>query len=700
MNKNRNILAIAALTALLSACATTPAPQASQEDAAGAAPIVHHDLALAPPALPDASNLTQLPRLSGQAITLPGFRAQDVSPNASIVGLKILILCADAASDTDLPPAKAMLDSAGIPYDVVDPTMSGGTLTSSQLVNADGSGKYQGIVLTTGALSYETSPGNFASALDYAGWQNLFTYERDYKVRQLSMYLYPSTWPEDYGLRDAGIPSSSATVSPTAAATASVLTDLKPTASIAITNAYNYPSTVTAVPGVTTTPLLTDASGNILAATSTTADGRERLALTFAQNQYMLGTQLLGYGLVNWLTKGVYLGEYRRYNKLDADDWFLDGDKYNANTGQVEDSVFRLSPQSARDLVNQQADLRSRFPVASEFQFSIAFNGCGAVLNPDQNCSEHYTDAAALVAATKEIRNDFDWVSHTFDHPYMDFLNYSQSYAQLSKNLSLGRQLGLKMSTRSLVSGDNSGLGWYNPNGDGLKTDHGLGASNKNFLRAAQAANVVYIASNHSVPSQWDASCSTCGVIHPLNAAIFLVPRWPVNIAYHTTTPEEETAWYNSVYGPSGTAHYWDHNFSYQEILNEESNLALSHVLAGGAFPHFIHVDNFNEYTSGRSLAYDWQEALLTKYSSYSTLPLKTLRWDDLGAYMRARTTYMKSGASGTWNRATNKVTVTTSKSATIFVTGAQGGSTSVYAGKTISQFGLNAGGRATLNVP
>src|SRR5207247_4791647 len=79
-------------------------------------------------------------------------------------------------------------------------------------------------------------------------------------------------------------------------------------------------------PASPTTPLIKDASGNTLAAVTTYADGREILALTFDSNAYSLQTLLFGYGLVNWATRGLFVGERHVYMSPQVDDVFLEDD--------------------------------------------------------------------------------------------------------------------------------------------------------------------------------------------------------------------------------------------------------------------------------------------------------------------------------------------------------------------------------------
>jgi len=220
---------------------------------------------------------------------------------------------------------------------------------------------------------------------------------------------------------------------------------------------------------------------------------------------------------------------------------------------------------------------------------------------------------------------------------------------------------------------------------------------------AAQNTGTRYLASNRSVSSQWDAGCMNCGMAHPLNPSIFLIPRWPTNVFYHVTTPAQAVGAYNSVYGPNGSAPYWPTDLTYAQYLDKETDLALGHVLSGSAYPHYMHQGNLRQHTLGRSLASDWEAALLTKYSKYSTLPLKTMRWDNLGAYIEARTSYMKSGMSGSWDRTAKTLTLRSAGGGAGFVTGAAAGgigSSESYSGNTISTFTLAAGQIVTAPVP
>ncbi|WP_291424981.1 hypothetical protein [Deinococcus sp.] len=610
-----------------------------------------------------------------------------LTPGATLqpdkVMLKVLVL-SSGAGDFGLSSARSMLQQSGIPFDILD--ASSHPLTGGDLVRQDGVGRYQGVILTSSALlTVADAPGEQRSALTGAQWASLFEYERVFRVRQLALFGWPGAVPEEYGLRAvAGAAVSQTTMRATPAGQALLALTAQP---VPVIYAPSYPASVTADSpsgkGQHVVPLLTDANGLVLAATSTAPDGRERLLLTMTQAPPLLHTQLLGYGLLEWLTRGVHLGEYRRFLQVDIDDWFLTGKVASKSRGGAASGTpgpgagFRLNGSEALGVRDQQQALQHDFPLARQFRYAVAFNGGGAQPSAPALCTREQLAGAAdsLSSASRCLARTFDWVNHTRDHLRMDVLDQATATRQLAENFALGAQLGLNFNEHSVVTGEQSGLGYLDPNDDGThdagaptgtKQDLGLRRSNTGLLSAAQQLGVLYLASNHSVASQWDPACPTCGVVHPLNPALFLVPRWPNGLAYFVTTAQEEVAYYNGVYGPGGSAPHWNHDLSYDEVLAQESSLALGHLLAGQAFPHYMHQPNLHEYAPGRSLATDWVRALLERYSTYSTLPLTTLRWDDLGRYLerRTRTLHAQDDAtlSGLYDRRKNSVLLTASR--------------------------------------
>lgn len=671
------VLLAAAFSVLLAACMQTSAPPAKVDSATLAS------LNPQPPQLPFSEVAPPLPDIAGTVELRTSVGPMDVASDT--YDMRILVVASDA-SDYGLSSARSILDQVGAPYEVLlaahDP------LDEQLLYHDNGDGRYQAVILTSNNLAYFDGV-NWASALTPDEWNTLWAYERHFGVRQVSLNSYPSNYPEDYGFRFTGIRDTTSTalearLTPAGRATFDYL---QSSAKVPIRYAYTYLAEVDpATTSTQVTPQLVDASGNVLAISSVSSDGRERMALTFAHNPYLLHTQLIAYGLVDWVTKGVFIGERAMYFMADVDDWFLPNDVWDPATMTIRPDAYRLTERDIASLALQQTALNVKYSIAREYATTLAFNGEGANLSAPRTCAINRRNPDPLTSASYCLRNIFNWVNHSFTHQYFDFTDYAESSYEISQNRTVAQTLRLSQPNAALVTGDVSGLGWYNPSGDGPKTDFGLTASNQAFLDAANDLGVQYIASNASVASHVPA-CANCGTYHPLSSDILLIPRWPTNVFYSVTTPAQLVSAYNSVYGPNGVLPYWDHDLSYAEFLDVETNTALYHILSYSPYPHFFHVANVREYAPGRSILSDYLDALFKKYNSYLSTPLRSLEWDDLGEHVAHRTSHMAAGAMGTLQRSSNAVTITSEQGGSVFVTGVTGGQASTYGNERVARF-------------
>ena len=98
-----------------------------------------------------------------------------------------------------------------------------------------------------------------------------------------------------------------------------------------------------------TVPLLVDDAGSVYAATRTYPDGREALVLTFAQSPTALHTLELGYGVVSWVTRGVFVGEHHVYLSPQIDDFFLASAIYPMTGG-----TYRITADDLQAFTNWQ----------------------------------------------------------------------------------------------------------------------------------------------------------------------------------------------------------------------------------------------------------------------------------------------------------------------------------------------------------
>jgi hypothetical protein len=706
---------------LLIACSTAPAPTPAPIQTLSEETLEALDPQ--PPSLPVVLRAQPLPALPGALPQTTALETQALSADTTKVELRLLVISATANTPEELQtkaysePALAtwttLLDQIGVPYEVLIASQE--TLTLDKLIRPDSVGRFQGILLTTDSLAYFDPASGWGSAFSADEWNLLWTYAREYRVRQVALYSYPGTFPESYGIAYTnGFASGSA---PYAIQTTSqgqaIFPYLKAQASIPLRYTWTYLASLQ--PDATTpnpTPLLRDSAGNVLAVLAPSSDGRERLALTFAHNPYLLHSQLLGYGLIRWVTKGVFLGERRYYLGADVDDWFISQDVWDIDTASITPDAFELSARDAWSLSQQQASLRSRYPVGSALTWTMAFNGEGAFPTATLSCDPNLVGETALSSMTKCINTAFYWINHTWSHAYMDRnppyydISYSQIVDEIKKNDDIVKAFGFgnRYANRALVTGDISGLGWYAPNGPdtGPKVDFGLAASNPDLLAAAKNRGRSYIAGNLSTPSH-EPPCSGCGIPHPLEPNILVVPRWPTNVFAVVTTPDEAVHAYNRVYGPGGSSPYFDRDLSYDEYLDFEIDIALYHILTGTAYPHYFHVANLREYAAGRSLLTDWTDRLLSKYSSYLNLPLRSPNWNAMGERVSTRTSFVNMAAYGLWDRSTNTITITAPKSGTVFVTGISlgtGSQSERYGGDLISWRSFTAGETRMINGP
>src|SRR5262249_4792269 len=141
------------------------------------------------PALPKKTGTVPLHperRIQSGAATGP---AASVTAAATLAtakfALRALIVAVD---DTDfgVPTWRSTLDWVAAAYDVLCSRTT--RLTGDSLVRADGTGRYDAILLTNNMLLYQDASGNYVSGLSADQWNLLWAYERDYGVRQATLY--------------------------------------------------------------------------------------------------------------------------------------------------------------------------------------------------------------------------------------------------------------------------------------------------------------------------------------------------------------------------------------------------------------------------------------------------------------------------------------------------------------------------------
>lgn len=635
-------------------------------------------------------------------------RASAAPPGPAVPGervaLRQLVIATDR-SDFQLSAWTTILDRIGTPYDILFARHQPFTMDS--LVRPDGVGRYNAILLTSSALLYK-SADIYVSAFDAAKWETLWRYERIFHVRQVALNASPGAGPEDYclQLQSEGAIGADPMLAELTGTGRQFFDYLNPEIRIPIAQTWVYRASTGAY--CDAKPLLT-LDSDVVGVLSTSQDGRERAALTFVLGAAQPATDLLGYGLLRWATRGVFLGEERHWLNVDVDDWF--NATAHGSAGTMTGS-FRLSGPGALAVSQEQADLRKRYPVAAGFTLNIAFNGSRIDPSAPDQCSTRDTPDT-LTSYSRCLRDEFRWINHTLTHPQMNFTSYSENYQEIKDNLYAAGSIGLPTPTSVLKPPEYSGLGVYNPDprSAGSPTDFGLVASNKALLTAASDLGVRYVIGDLSFASH-RPRCFNCGIFHPLQPDLLLVPDWPTNIAFGATTPQEQVSWFNSLYGVHGTVQR-GRDVTYGEFVNAEANLALSHVMSGSVYSHTTHQTNLHQYAPGKSLLFDWLDQVVSKYSAYYRVPLENPDWATLAAYVRDRTAHFT--AIGTrndavWDRMTNTVTCVPTTNTALFVTGLETrpataadqrgpDSAQKYGSDSISRLGLTGGQAVTFVV-
>ncbi|TME05967.1 MAG: hypothetical protein E6I80_15305 [Chloroflexi bacterium] len=580
------------------------------------------------------------------------------------IDLKVLVIASDG-QEVDLPAIKQALEYLGTPYTVYVASQTPNGLTPDKLSNGC-HGFYQGIILTTGTLSYFNGT-DWVSALSQQEWTNLWNYEATMGVRELSWYTYPTA---DFGYQSPnGEVDTSITPLPMnlTAQGQAAYPYLNATNAVTIQNAYTYlaqPLTDGA-----TVPLFSDSNGNALVAVSTYPDGRQALSMTFDSNPSLIHSIVLSYGLINWLTNGLFLGERHIYMSPQIDDVFIDDTVWLPITpcGTPVDNTgttYRITGDDLQAVINWQAGKRSD-PASANLTLTMAFNGYGAT-------TDAYTPDTLTPLATAN-QNQFYWVSHTYDHTNLDNLDSADATTEITLNDQIATTLGLtNFSVQNMVTPDVSGL------------------TNANFLVAAYDNGIRYLVSDTSLPGYNNPS-PNAGIYNTLEPEILMLPRYPNNLFYNVSAPDEWVAEYNCLY--SG---FWGRNLTYQEILGKESQFLVTYMLKGDLDPWMFHQPNLRAYDGTHTLLSDLLDLTLQKYAQYYTLPIISPTMDSLGQNVANWMQYNNAGVTASLIPGVS-ITIAAQKGALVPVTGLNTAGAEIYGGQPISYINLTAGQSVTL---
>jgi hypothetical protein len=399
------------------------------------------------------AGLATIALITGAGAAVPSVSGAAAAPQ---LDLKVLLV-GGGASDPTTAAWEAALTTEGVPYTEVDGTGTAGSETVTLPTLSSGTqGYFNGVVIAD-------SPSDFASGQLTA----LDSFEATFGVRQIDGYSYPNP---ALGLTDTSAGALDGTSGTLTPAGQLALPELKGTVPFG-TGSYGYPAA--AVTGAPFTPWLENSAGGILAGvyqhpSTDPQSGVAELTLGFDYNASQTQWLLLAPGLINWVTGNLHLGLYRNYVEMDIDDTFTPDDAWDSTTHTIDYTDADALRMQAADV-----DYAAKWSQANDFRMDQLFNGGGSVEYQQNNSG---TDPVLAEfqktdpATGKPYADDFGWLSHTYDTPYLDVGCATQNYieAELNENTSWASSapgstpgtggLGITSSTNSALA-----LGSENP---------------------------------------------------------------------------------------------------------------------------------------------------------------------------------------------------------------------------------------------
>lgn len=535
------------------------------------------------------------------------------------VELGVLLL-----SDGDVGTAmvKAGLEEGLVPYTEVDlrandrPDIDAAFLADEPEPGVRRA-KFQAVVL----------PNQAPTQLSAAELATLDSFEREFAVRELDAYLYPSA---SIGLDS---PSSNPGYSgPLDGMTATATDAAKSDGFAYLRGAFTFDDlsdTVAESYGYLAVPLPNDPASERsfvpfieVPIPGSSAQGalvgvfregaRERMVVTGAMNAFQLHQQLLFPGMLSWLTYGVHFGHERAYFAIHIDDFLL-GDarwipEHNCTVGDCPQTI------TAPDILMTPADLAYLLDWQTQngLKLDLVWNGRGL--------DDGTTSIAAGALTDPELR----WISHTYTHAYLgcvrdysvvpwvcasisgqlEWVSPATLAFEIGQNQQFARDHGIEHDASALVTGEHSGL----------RRAPEEPSDNPGLAAALSGAGIRYIGSDNSREP----------VQRQIGPAL-TVPRYPMNIFYNVGTREEEIDEYNWIYtssadGGSGLCEANSNSTCIEplslqtgfddHILPEQARQLLMHALSNSPRPHYAHQSNLAE----DRILYGPLDAMLSQY--------------------------------------------------------------------------------------
>ncbi|KVN24952.1 hypothetical protein WJ63_17225 [Burkholderia pyrrocinia] len=626
-------------------------------------------------------------------------------PADALIDLKVLVLTSQQAGNTpELQATQTILDRLGVPY-LIWPYDTNAPLLPT-LENGDHA-LYQGIIMPISDARYMNPFSGGALATTLA------RYQFKYNARLASVY----TWPGDtgcmqyVGYRDTTASPLNTTLTTTGKTLFPYMNAGSTTANpLVVQNAWTYfmspasplpagTTTTTQIQGTASTGVTYSVASTCLFGNTTPLTGdstsREIMAVSFDNNPFLMHSLTLSYGIVNWVTRGLFVGNRHVYMDPQVDDngipdeifpyavsdytglWYdvRNGNcqpnnpcvytstspqgqcplgnpigSTNPNTGTTA-CEYRTIGSDFDNVMNWQDTVNANTANAGALKVTMAFNGSGYSTDLGGLGNYPTTGTDTLSVETNANEFEFKWITHTYDHTLLDppfTTTAAQVTTELQNNDSVAQTIGFEKYNKTVI---------VTPEISGLYNATTLGALN--------AFGVTVLVSDSSKPTPpvgtsgcpinnngvaWSLPPFNAGKYNCVNQKIFEIPRYATALFYNVSQPSEWVAEYNYFYGANGIdPTRWGVDQTYAQVLDHVSDTLVSYLLTYDMRPLMFHQSNLRAYSGTSFLMGDLLNAVLTKYNKYyKGLPIRSPYLSDAGTLGKQRLVFSSSNVAAT----------------------------------------------------
>lgn len=531
------------------------------------------------------------------------------------VRLKLLLITADGTDPTFDAWTNA-LEREGVPYDVIIAAADRAPLCASAL--SDGAnGNYQGVVLTT---------SNAEPALSPAEREALENFQLTFGIRRIGAYVFPSSKRGLSSPRHSGpLNDLVGSVTPEGRRVFPYLVGPVPFTS----GAHGYLANPCGdCPGHMT--VLVSGGAAALVGVYERPSGQEELFVTVDSNPAMIHHQLLRHGMLNWVTRGVFLGTQRHYLELHVDDIFWQSHRWDHLAKRTSDASTRPIRMQASDVARAISWMREK-----RLRLDLLYNGRGA--SPDD----------ALTKALLENRGAFGWINHTWAHANCDVSSVEVIKDEIERNREWASANAVEIDPTELVTGEHSGL------------------ASPNIALALSETAISWIGTDNSrEPATYSVGSART------------VPRWPTNLCYDVATRSDQLDEYNWFYyencAQSATTTARTRPATWSDFVASEASMIFLHLVSNDPRPHYFHQANLAE----EGIFYDVIDHVLERWHQYFNCPIVQLAPAAVGRVLLQQERWDRAVASDrvtAW-LAEDRVHVRASETIDVPLTGTQAG--------------------------